>query len=487
MINYQPPGTTVNIVDNTRIINLGAQQRLVAIVGLGPMQRTVVDEAIIRSTGSIDYFSAYPTTGFLVSQISDSPGIIPNSISAVPRSLNGNLYSLSSASVNTTGYVSWPQGGSNIDIPATGSTYYVRYTYDVPPSQFNPNTYSDKQLIEATYTTENNNTGILTIAGSLILENGCPAVTIVQASGSSYTEASYKTAIDKLQKKTNIEQIIAVFPSGSVTRTQQESLQLYLISHIQSMNNLGKERGIVIGSPSAYFASSGGFDVIGDDSTNPSYVYRAKALRSQDIIYAIPSGRVQRADNNGVYMELDGNFIAAALAGKQLAQTKLSTPIHGFTITGLVLEDEKWNDTEMNQAGAGNCTVVQSIGGVVTVRDYITTDGTSADTQEPSVVSVKRLVKRSLRDSLKNTFTNKGKVITPETPRAVEATAAATLQTLVNDGEIYAYGQTDNPLTGETKIFAKQNILEPRQIDLTCSYKSLYPFKWISVTVSLFV
>jgi len=186
-------------------------------------------------------------------------------------------------------------------------------------------------------------------------------------------------------------------------------------------------------------------------------------------------------------MNLDGNFAAVAVAGVFAARDKESIPVNGFTVNGITIENEKWSEFETNQLGASNCFVLESKSNIVTVKRSLTTDPTSADTQEPSVVDVQRLVKRSLRDGLTNTYTNKGKTVTSTTTNDVIGTTLSILQSLVNDGEINTYGKIDNPLTGEIKISAKQNTTEPRQVDVTCSYKPNYPFIWISVTVSTYI
>jgi hypothetical protein len=152
-----------------------------------------------------------------------------------------------------------------------------------------------------------------------------------------------------------------------------------------------------------------------------------------------------------------------------------------------VIEDEMWNPAEMDVMGAGNCLVLESRSGVVTIRDAITTDPTSANTTEISVVALARLVKRTLRTGLYNVFTNKGLVITPTTTLDVIAVTRSILQSLVNQGELYDFGHLDDPSTGELEISAQQNPLDPRQIDVTCSVKYLYPLKFVSVTVSTYV
>lgn len=483
MAVYQPKGVKVNVLDNPNFINIGDEVRLPALVGLGPTSIIVKDEAIVRSAAATDTLSVSTATVSSIDQVSNTPGIASGSVAARAISDNGVLYSNASASISNPGKISWVGGGDNV--PSTGSVYYISYTYNVLDTQYDPKTFSDKATLKSTYGDEDVTDSLLTVGGAIVLENGSPAVICTQASGSSYTEANYKAAIDKLQKKTNIEQLIILFPSGSVTKAQQESLLNYAITHVKTMTNNGRERGLITGSPSSYYASDG-IDTIGDESTADTYRYRAAALADRDICYIVPS-RIRRKNESGVYMELDGNFAAAAVAGVQSAQDKQATPIHGFNIAGIEITNEKWNEFEMNQLGSSGCLVLESRAGVVTIRDAITTDGTSADTQEVSVVSTQRLVKRTLQDVLGNTYTNKGKVITTTTTNDVEATTYSALQSLVLANEIADIGREDNPLTGETKISAKRDSTEPRRILVTCSYQPLYPLKWITVTVSVFI
>lgn len=482
---YTPPGVDVEVLDNPRLINLGEAARITAIVGMGPITRIVTDEAIVRGTGSIDYLANYPGTGFSVSQIAAYPGLYSGLINYTRISQGGGLYNISSASINASGYITWPVGGSFLDVPSAGTTYYASYTFDVPDSQYTPTLFNDKQMIKAKYGAESVSTGILSVAGSINLENGPPAVLLCQAQGSSYNEQAYKDAIDKLKKYDFVEQVVVVFPSGSVTRAQQETILTYAFNHVLQMTQSRKERGLVSGSPSSSYAS-GGFDTIGTPATTGTYTYRSTAIKQKNSVYAVPS-ICYRVDESGNTMLLDGNFAAAAIAGKQCAQRLRSTPITGMSITGITMEDEKWNDSDMNFLASNGCLVLQSKSGIITIRDAITTDPANADTQEMSVISQERLVKRSLRNGLENTYKGKGKVILPTTPNDVIATTEAILRTLVKEGEIYGYGTIDDPITGETKISAKQNSSEPRAIDVTCSVKYLYPLKWIKVTVSTYV
>lgn len=480
---YEKPGTSVKVLANTRIINLGDATRITAIVGSGPTTRTIVDEAVVRTSQASDALSAYPASGVLVSKITNVPGV-PNSQTLLV-SQGGNQYNTGSASVNTNGQITWGSG-SSADIPAVGSTYYVSYVYDCPASQYLPNTFSDKEMILAQYGAENNTTGILSVAGGINLENGAPGVMLCQATGSNST--AYKAAIDKLLKKTNIEDIVVVFPSGSAgwTATERNTVINYVASHINRAAAIGRERGLVFGSCGPDYQSDG-FDVIGDASTPSTYLYTSNSIKNKNIQYIVPSSKITRMDANGNAMILDGNFAAAAVAGLRASRQKKSTPLHGFTVTGVTIEDEKWEEFEMDLLGSGNCTVLESRNGIITIRDHITTDSTNADTQEPSVVDIERLVVRSLRTGLNNTYCNKGFTINDQTPKLVVGSTASILQSLIDDEEIGAYGKNDNPATGETKISAVRNAVEPRRIDVSCSYQPLYPLKWIKVTVSVYI
>ena len=480
-MNYQPPQVNVDVLDNPRIINTANGARLTAIVGVGPTILTIVDEAIVRASGSVDNLSAYPGSGCVLSQVASLPGVNTSDPHAILLSLGGALYQKASASLNTTGQITW--SGSGTDIPTAGTVYYASYVCGVPASQYLPTTFYDKKVIQNQYGMESNTTGILTIAGAVNLENGAPGVILVQAA--SVSVPAYNNAIDLLQKLDNIEQIVCVFPSGSVTRAQQEQVLNYAFTHTQYMNSITRDRGLMSGSPSSNYAS-GGFDTIGNISTSGTYLYRANTLKNADHTYVVPSN-VWRYDQSGNLMLLDGNFLAAAIAGLEAAQPKRSTPLHGRTIAGLIIENDKWFPAEMDQLGAGNCLVVQSHGSVVTIRDAITTDPTSADTQEISVRAVRRLVKKTLTDGLSNVYTSKGLVILPETPSNVASTTASLLQSVIGAGEIADYGKQDNPATGETQISAQQDPIEPRKINVTCSYFALYPLKWIFVTCSTYI
>jgi len=505
---YSPPKVDVNVVPNPRIINIAGEARLPAIVGIGPVVRYVVDEAVQRGVGGTDALAAYPSTNVVITKVAKRTGLVSGSSPDAIQGVNGSLY-LPSGSIPaggvfpvagyfgsnglyTNGIISWNQEAAAVttgSVPATGSVYYVTYQFDVPASQFLPMTFSDKQSLVDFFGEENNTSGSLTIAASIALENGAPAVIVCQVSGSlaSFSVANYRDAIDKLRKKSAIEEVIAIFPSGSLpTSTFRNDVQTYLFQHTQLMNLNGRWRGMYYGVSSPLYNPSESFDLIGDSSVSNSYIGKAKAFSHEDVALVAPSV-VWRFDNNNIRIELDSAYAACAIAGVHAAQPLRSIPITGFPVTGINIEEDKWDMFQMNSLGAGGVLVLQNIAGLITIRDAITTDSTSADTQEISVVSQRRLVERTLSAKLFEVYTNKGKTINPSTVRDVEATTRSILNSLRQAGEIFGYGIKDDPNTGETKITAIQDVNEPRRINVTCSIKFLYPMKFINIVVSTFI
>jgi len=484
---YRPPGNVITAVPNTNLYAGNQTAMTVCVIGLGPITVAVTDEAVVRGSGSTDYLSAYANgyTGVVVSQIAKSPNVVSGSgLTGKLVSQEGLLYNLASATISSSGTITWATG-SSADIPSSGSVYYVTYTRARTASEYQPKIYTDKQSIYADKGPENNTTGILSVAGAAVLENGAPQVMLVQASGSSFSLSAYQAAIDSLKAKTNIRSVVAVLPSGS-SITDWMNVHAYLAAHVQQMYaNPQTTRNMFVGTPSPTYAV-GGFNIIGDAQTPNSYCYYATQLNSRMIQYVVHATPMTRTDANGNAYEYAGGFMAAAIAGLWAAQPDYSTPINNQIVTGFVIPDDFWNEDQMNQLAAAGCLVVKSKAGIVTVRDAITTDTTNADTQEGTIFQQEMLVRQTVDAAIYKTYQSKGAKITPKTPAMVAGTIAAALQSLVNSGDIYAYGKTLNPITGEAPISVTRDPVEPRRLNASWSVSYMYPLKWVFATFSTY-
>ena len=327
--------------------------------------------------------------------------------------------------------------------------------------------FTDSADIIAAYGSEDSATPNITIAANISLENGAPAVMCLQVSGSIDADASWTTAFNKLKKKSNIAYVVPI-ASGS-------TIQTAVLQHCltESAPAIGHERECILG--------------LAPGNTVDNFVSKAIALKNSRVILVVPSDNVTRTSPTGTTLNLYGAYIAAALSGLITGQDKAITPVTGKVITGFIIPDDQYEPYDMNyMAGNGVC-VIYSKSGVVKVRHAITTDPTSADTREISIVASDDMVRRITRQKLTDAYIGKGIVISDSTPSAVAGTVKAIWNSLVRDGLIDAYGTKNDPTTGEVPITAAQDPNEPTRINVTGSVRFLYPLNYIFVTFFIYV
>jgi len=457
MASYNPPSVQVSSVANNRIINISEDVRIPAIVGQGPTKRTVTDYPIVRSSSGYDLLvNSGSSAGYItLTKVASYPGApVSNSSWHLHYGTSGSCA------------VYW-EGTAGSTMPRTGETYYVSYHYPVPSSQFTPTVFTDSADIVTAYGSEDSSTPNITIAANMALENGAPAVMCLQVSGSVSSDANWTTAFNKLKKKSNVAYVVPV-ASGSTIQTA--ALQHCLV---ESAPVIGHERECIFG------ATPG--------TTVDTFVSKAVALKNSRVILVAPSDNITRISPTGTTLILQGAHIAAALAGLITAQDKAITPVTGKIITGFTIPDDQYEPYDMNYMAANGVCVIYSMSGIIKVRHAITTDPTSADTREISIVSSDDMVRRITREKLTDAYVGKGIVISSSTPAAVAGTVAAIWSSLVREGLIDNYGTKNDPTTGEVPISASQDPNEPTKINVTGAVRFLYPLNYISVTFYIYV
>lgn len=455
-MTYKPPGVTVESIAAQRVISLSEEVRVPAIISIGPSLRIVTDEAVTRVAGSgslnVDYLAHFNIT---VTQVAAIPGATGNY-----APWNSNYSSGAGTDENNLGYIQWNSGTPGNGQPKEGEVYYVSYTYPVPAEQFDPTLFVDTDDVKAFYGEEDLTDGLMSIAANLALENGAPAVMCVQVSGSS--DSDWYTAVDKLKKKKNVAYVVPISTDSLV--------QTYAFNHclLESQPLIGHERECILG-----MSASASID---------DHIAKANALDSIRAILVFPSANVLRGS-----LTLDGSYVAAAVAGTITGQDKVVSPVTGKTLVGFSIPDEAYEPYDMNRLGANGVLVCYSEAGVVKVRHSITTDPSSATNAEVSVVASDDYVRRITRTQLDSMFLNKGIVIGPTTPGAVEEAVKSIWNTMVRDSFVFAYGTKTDPLTGEVPVKAVVDLSDPRQINVTGAIKFLYPLNYIKVTFFIFI
>lgn len=454
---YNPPSVQVSSVVNNRIINISEDVRIPAIVGQGPSKRIVTDYPIVRSAVGFDLLpNSGSSAGYLtLTKVSPYPGAAAS---------YSSWYLHYSTSGSCAVYWSGTVGSTK---PRVGETYYVSYTYPVPSTQFTAQVFTDSADVVAAYGSEDSATPNITIAANMALENGAPAVICLQVSGSIDADTNWTIAFNKLKKKSNVAYVVPI-ASGS-------TIQTAVLQHCltESAPAIGHERECILG--------------LTPGNTVDNFVSKAIALKNSRAILVAPSDNVTRTSPTGATLTLYGAYIGAALSGLITGQDKAITPVTGKVITGFIIPDDQYEPYDMDyMAGNGVC-VVYSQSGVVRVRHSITTDPTSADTREISIVASDDMVRRITRQKLTDAYIGKGIVISASTPAAVAGTVKAIWNSLVRDGLIDAYGTKNDPTTGEVPITATQDPNEPTRINVTGAIKFLYPLNYIQVTFFIYV
>jgi len=191
------------------------------------------------------------------------------------------------------------------------------------------------------------------------------------------------------------------------------------------------------------------------------------------MVYIWPTGGYYQDAVLRTTVILDGTYLAAACAGI-LASNDAATPLTRKTITGFTDITIKTTRTAMNSiAQYGVCIIENSAQAGIRVRDGITCNPTSPETQEISVVRQLDYCAQSVRDVLDlNVVATK---ITTNTLAVVQTLTTTTLQALV----------TANLLYGFQQVSARIDPNDPRQIDVRFTVRPAYPCKYVIITITV--
>lgn len=439
MSPYVPPGVYVRFLEKGYIPILPGMVRIPAIIGEGKVTKQVDSEPVIRGAGSSDTL--------------EHSGVISiEKIGDVPLSSD---YTTDDYSFTEEGVVTWksyPYFGIGV-APDEGQTYYVTYTYVKTEEDYKPKLFFSLEDVENEYGVASS-TNTITLAAQIMFENGATAVMCSQIDSEDFD-----TALNNLQNKdcdiivpltTNIPNLVKV--------------KNHVVSQSTELNK--HERIAFVGAP------------IGSDIEyffNSEETGLAQMMHHMRVVVFAPDGvKKSIKDVEGTIEEksLSGAYLAAAGAGILANPSYVcSEPLTRKPLNGFNELLTEYNESEKNAMGARGITVVHtSLGGIV-VRDGITTDLSSINYQEISVVSLIDYTKESMRSALDRLI---GTIITSSTPINVASTVVATLGKLVDAHIIAEY----------RSVKAKVDAIDLRKINVGFDIYPVYPLKWIRVSFS---
>ena len=441
MSAYVKPGVYSKYVRTPGSVKVSAGARIVSVIGEGPTYFTEEDEAIVRNEypyGSNPDALAY-TASTLIS-IGDYPG--------------------SSDYVQDTDYqivggeVDWIIGG---DAPVAGATYYVTYRHDKTAADYNPQLFVKISDIENEYGKESI-TNTLTMGAKISSENGANYLICTQVTASS--EVAYTTAIDKLKLLTEGVSSTVIVPLNT-----DDAIHAYLKTHVQFMSSQfqKKERYGVIGM------------AIG--ATQAAVKAKGVALAYNRII--LPWDEVKRQvtdpDTNVTSdVSLDGSFLACAIAG-MMCKYPVQEPLTRKTMVSFnaTTKTDSLLETEKNELAAKGVTLLKNKGGIISIRHGMTTNVTTAEDNEISVMLIRDNTIQIVRDAIDSLYI--ATVSSEATESAIKTDISAILSLLIEGGSI----------TDFEDVVVSQNAADATRYDVTFGITPAYPINTIYITFTI--
>lgn len=281
----------------------------------------------------------------------------------------------------------------------------------------------------------------------LVLDPGTDGVVTIQ---------SYLNAITQLDA-VRADVIVVMYPDTGI--------QLALLDDVttQSSTPYANERIAIISGP------------ISEQYTTT--ISNVTALQgspgSQRMVYIWPTAGFRFDPILNTIVALDGTYLAAACAGI-LCSNSPSTPLTHKVITGFNDISVHVNNQVANSiAQYGICIIENNPQFGIRVRDGITCDPTSPETQEISVVRQLDFTAQSLRDIMNASVV--ATAITQNTLGVVQSLATTVLQNLENNNQIFGY----------KNVVARIDPNDPRQIDLSVAVRPAYPCKYVQITIQV--
>lgn len=440
------PGIIVRVVDDTGIVAPPTYERYPVYIGEGDPYRLVTNKKLIRGAGDIDSLQSITTVNDIVS-VGDLPGIAKY-VAGTDYSLIGNT-------------IDWSPAG---DAPTLGDEYYVTFTETRPTSAYSPMLYFDENLIYEDHgnkTRTNGDINDVSVAASLGLDNGAAGVVVVQFDLSTAvdpdnpTNAELETALfaarDSLEKITDYKLYLVPLSSGTLHTTTAANV-LFNHAVLCSEPENKQERTVFAALPMA-------------TSYTSAATFAQTYSHERMIVPYVPEATVNVV---GFTPDYDMRFYNAAIAGK-FCSVPIGINISDEIIAGITFADN-FTPGEANYLVARGVSPAKIRGEVVRNIMLITTNTTSALTEDAGVQEVKDYVKKYWREGLWNLYRNKP--ITNLTLSNITTSSKGMLEYLISQTIIEGY----------RKLAVTQSQVEPRQVNVSAQVKPAFGLQWMDVT-----
>ena len=460
-LGYRLPGTRIEEVTQPKSVNVSSSQRTPCFIGLASPYIKVTYEAVVRSSTGLSDRLAYTSNGIYdIIQVGSQ------------RGLNDFGEGVTADFILSNNKILW---NSSKGI-ARGATYYVSYKYirKYDADHLTDTTKNDYRYKEFTsYNDVLDDLGddipantLVMIAKVALQYFNVPKIATVQIYADNY--GNYAAALD-LIKYRDVQTVVAL--------TTNSQVRAAVTNHVteRSLPDNGRYR-------MAWFGAATG-TVVGEESDPSSLRGIAANLRNELCVF-VNATRAKYYYNDPDTKEqlstvVDGSFIAAVLAAYRDSFITPTTTLMNKTVSGLELYDEDYDDYyseyQLTICGGSSVFIVQSIAGVLSVVDDLTTDNTTVERNNINIITAKHYIAKDVIIQMNRTF--RGRLIAdPSTyTGTVQNYLTLMFNTYKNAGVIAQIGTltaTIDPLRHDT-------------VNIYYSYYAVYTNKYINGTYAL--
>jgi hypothetical protein len=354
--------------------------------------------------------------------------------------------------------------------PTTGVTYSVSYTYAKPTSAYGPVlafSMSDVYNYAGPLAVDSGNNPLytLTVAAQIAFANGAPAIYLQGLNaGDGAVLTQFQNALNKLQAVGC--NIVVPVTGGNVATPISPATAVEIWSatqaHVDFMSSTTerKERTGYVGT----YAT----DV-------PTNITQATALDDKRMLFVYNNQPTYFVGSATTASTLDGSYLAAAISGIRTSlQFDVATPLTHKLVTGFASIPDILLVNQKTQLIANGVCVIGTVSGSSLVLEGTTTNVSTVDNSEISVVEAADYVIQSCRTILEAIFI--GQKILPNTPSLVATTTTAILSQLTTQ-------QIINGLSGSVSAVVDGG--NPSQIDVSFTYNAVYSLELIFITFGL--
>lgn len=366
-------------------------------------------------------------------------------------------------------------------IGAIADALAVRISYRATPSEyflatrcFSQGDVEDKY--GAAFDSDGNINSAVSFAAGLAFANGATDV-VIQALFEDGTPpgsptgvlSDWQSTLEALRDIEDVNVLVPLLSAPSMDSTDAGNLAILtaIQDHVTYMATKDQFLVTIAGEDST----------VANQATQDTLRAHAEALgarNSAEAMVLLAPGSYQYPNPiTGQVMNIGGQYVAAGIAGL-LAAYSIQDTLTRKQLVGISGINELRSEANKDADGDAGLMVIENTRGRIWIRHAITTDRSSTNASELSVVRAKHNMMESIRDTLDTQVI--GQIIADQNaPFTVQLIVSSVLETLANDGVIVSYQD----------VQARQLSSNPTLIEVRFSYLPAYPLNYIQVKFSI--